>query len=121
MSDLYRELILQHLREPLNTGETPNADAITRERNSSCGDEITVFVKLDKNQKKIEHLTWTGNGCAISQAAMSVLSQKLQGQLIADVKSLEKQDIEQLLGIEEISSGRIKCLLLGLRAVQRSL
>lgn len=118
--DLYHQVILEELKHPQNKQVLENADVVIHETNSSCGDDITVFLNFD-DSKKIKEVGWTGNGCAISQAAMSLLSEKIIGMNADDVLKLTQSDLEALLGLEQpIAYGRTKCLLLGLQAVQRA-
>ena len=98
------------------------ADATVTDTNASCGDDITVTISFDETKKIITHIGWTGNGCAISQAGMSLLSEKVIGMSREAVSELDQRAMERLLGIEQpIAYGRVKCLLLGLKAVQRAI
>lgn len=119
MSDLYQETILDELRNPQNFGELADADLIIQETNASCGDEIKLFLKIDKNTKKINSVAWTGSGCAISQAAMSLLSSHLTGKALNEAAETTQPEMEEMLGISEISVGRVKCLMLGVRALSK--
>ncbi len=121
MSDLYQEIILEELRNPQNYGEMEDSDFVVSETNASCGDKLTIYIKLDDNKEKITHIKWLGQGCAISQATMSFISSELLGKTTAQIQETSKKDLESLLGIEEISLGRVKCLMLGLKGVQKSL
>ncbi len=121
MSDLYQEIIIEEFRHPQNQGVIEDATTQWHERNSSCGDEVTVYVQLSSDQQTIADLKWTGDGCSISISAMSFLSQVVQGKSVAEVRNLTKKDVENLLGIEEVVYGREKCLLLGLHAIQKAL
>ncbi len=120
--DLYQEAILDELRHPQNKGELPDADVTIHETNASCGDDVTVLIKFDSTGEKIANLKWHGQGCAISQAAMSFLSEKIKGMSLNEIKAIQQADVESLLGLEEpIAYGRMKCLLLGLHAVHKAL
>ena len=119
MSDLYQETILEELRNPQNYGELENADFVIEETNASCGDEIKLYLKIDKNTKKINSVSWTGKGCAISQASTSFLTQHILGKSLQDLAEISQKDIEDLLGITEISVGRVKCLMLGAQALKK--
>ena len=120
--DLYKAVILEELESPQNKEVMADADCIKHTTNASCGDDVTVYIKLSADKTRIEKCTWAGSGCAISQAATSLLSQAIQGKLLTEVQSLTQQDMEQLLGLDHsIAPGRIKCLLLGLKAIQDSL
>lgn len=119
MSDLYQQVLLEELQHPQNKYEMVDADVTFHANNASCGDDMTVFLKIDGNV--ISKITWIGSGCAISQATMSMISEELKGKTITDVSKIDQKYLEQLLGIEEISVGRIKCLMLGLSAVNGAL
>lgn len=120
--DLYQEAILDELRHPQNKGELPDADVTIHETNASCGDDLTIFVKFDEAREKIADLKWHGQGCAISQAAMSFLSEKIKGMSVTEIMAIQQADIEAMLGLQEpIAYGRIKCLLLGLNTVQKAI
>lgn len=116
--DLYAENILEHYKEPKNRGRGQGASSTGKEDNPSCGDWIAVYLWIE--DEKIEKIEWEGDGCAISQAAMSMLSEELAGKTIDDVLALKKQDIYEMLGIE-ISTRRAKCALLCLLTVQNVL
>src|SRR5258708_5732382 len=118
MSDLYQEVIIEEFRHPQNYGQLPDADYILRERNSSCGDEVTMYLKVTADGQ-IKDVKWEGTGCAISMAAMSALSGQLKHKKIQDVTKLKQQDIESLLGLNGISVGRVKCLMLGAAALTK--
>ena len=76
--EIYKLNILEHYKNPRNFGKLDNADITHKEINTTCGDEIQIFVKLDKN-KKIKEARFFGRGCAISQAAASMLTEKVKG------------------------------------------
>ena len=120
MSDLYQEIILETIKNPSNQGTLEDVEPI-HERNASCGDEVTVFLKVGA-YGKIEDVKWQGEGCAISMASMSLLSDKIidEGLSIADVEQLSQEDLVEMLGLEQISPGRIKCLHLGKKAVSHA-
>jgi nitrogen fixation protein NifU and related proteins len=120
MNDLYREVILQEAAEPQNVGSLPNATHEHSETNASCGDEVTVQLEVD-DSAILKNMAWQGNGCAISQASMSLLSEVVIGKSVDDVKNLTDKALLELLGLKEINPGREKCMMLGLKAVQRAL
>jgi len=122
MNDLYQEVLIEEARHPQNFGQLADADTVLKERNASCGDDITIYLKLAADKDSIIDLSWEGHGCIISQAAMSVLSAKIKADQLSlnDIAKLPTAEIEKLLGIEEISPGRLKCLLLGKQALVSS-
>ena len=114
---IYKENILDHYKHPHNKGEIKHNSSF-REINPTCGDEITVF--LDVKDNKIQNVSFTGFGCAISQAGISMLTDKIIGMNTKDVKKLTSEDVYKLLGIP-ISVSRIKCALLSLKTVQNAI
>lgn len=118
---LYHEILLDEAKNPNNFGDLVDADVTTTHYNASCGDVITVSILLSADKKKITDIKWKGHGCIISQAAMSVLSEKIKGYSIANLQTLTQKEVLSELGLSEISVGRVKCLLLGLTAVKKAL
>ncbi|GIK84295.1 MAG: iron-sulfur cluster assembly scaffold protein [Patescibacteria group bacterium] len=121
MYDMYHEDLLDEAKNPNNYGDLVGADVTTTQFNASCGDVITVAIKLSADKTKIEEVKWKGHGCIISQAAMSVLSEKIKGYDTSKLQELTKEQILEELGLPQISMGRVKCLLLGLSAVKKIL
>lgn len=119
MSDLYREIILHEAAHPQKKGLLANPTHQQDETNASCGDKVTVQLIL-KNDR-IDQIAWQGAGCAISQASMSLVAAFVEGKTTEEVEKISKNDLLDLLGLEEITPGREKCMLLGLRAVQVAL
>lgn len=134
--NLYRELILDHYKHPRNVGALDRANASASESNASCGDEITIQLQVTRhkladsyvggqarNNKQvliIQQVRWQGTGCAISTAAASLLSEKIQGMSVADTQKLTDRDVTTLLG-GEISFARMKCAMLPLEALHAAL
>jgi nitrogen fixation NifU-like protein len=116
--DIYAQNIMDHYRHPHNCGVLSPADASQHELNDSCGDDISVSLRLDG--KKIKEIKFTGHGCAISQAGISMLSDELIGQSVTAVLAYKFADLEKLFGIK-ISERRYKCAMIGLQAIQHAL
>ncbi len=115
MADLYREQILDHSRHPRNFGEIEDADFTYEDSNPLCGDKIRIDVKVEDG--KIADIKFSGRGCAISQAAVSILTDMVKGLELDEVKDLSAQDMIDELGIS-ISPARVKCALLGLKVLK---
>jgi nitrogen fixation NifU-like protein len=115
-SDMYRQQILDHYRNPRNYGELEDATFSHVGENTSCGDEIEVFVSLDESDR-VEAVTFTGDGCAISQAAASLLSEEVRGMTVEELYELDRDDILELLGVE-VTPMRIKCAVLAEKVIQ---
>jgi nitrogen fixation NifU-like protein len=122
MTDLYQEIILEEYKNPQNKGQILDADLILNDQHVSCGDMVKIFVQLDERKEKVADLKWEGKGCAISMAAMSILSAEIlhKKMTLAQIKKMSQADMEHLLGLENIAEGRIGCVTLGLQAFQKS-
>jgi nitrogen fixation NifU-like protein len=118
--DMYQEIILQHYRAPKNFGELPNADATGEESNPNCGDHITIQLKFDASKQMVEEIRFHGDGCAISIASASMLTQKVKGQTVAEVRKIQRDDVLKLVAIP-LSPVRVKCALTGFAAMGRAL
>lgn len=118
MLDLYSEIILDHYKKPHNKKELEKADVEVEEHNPLCGDKIKLFLKFDKDSK-VEEIGWTGEGCAISQASISMLSDELKGKSLKELESLDNDYVYDLIKVP-VSAGRVKCALLSLCAVKKA-
>jgi len=116
--EMYREFILEHYKNPQNYGELKEATHTQEEYNPLCGDKITIQLIVKDN--KISDIKFKGQGCAISMAAASLLTERIKGVDISEVEKLNRDDMMELLKIP-VGPARIKCLLLGLEAVRRAL
>ena len=114
---MYRQQILDHYKNPRNYGEMADPDFSHVGENPSCGDTIKVDVKLADDDETIEEVSFTGDGCAISQAAASLLTKKLPGTSIEELQAMDTDDITEMLGVE-ISPMRIKCAVLARQVAQ---
>ncbi|MCJ7530433.1 MAG: SUF system NifU family Fe-S cluster assembly protein [Anaerolineales bacterium] len=116
MNDLYRELIIDHYKNPQYRGILePNVISFEDE-NPLCGDHIRIDLRLDEDGK-VKEATFDGYGCAISQASADLLIESIQGKSLDDVKALTKEDVLDLLGIE-LGPVRLKCALLPLKVLK---
>ena len=117
--EMYKENILDHYREPHNVGRLSSCSLQHKELNQSCGDTIELFIVFDK-EDRVVHVAFEGQGCAISQAAVSMLTDHIRGMHIDDLRKLTQEDIFRLLGVE-IGMSRLKCALLGLKTLHHGL
>jgi len=123
MDNFYRENILDHYRSPRNFGKMEESDLYYEEENTLCGDRIGMAIKLgtkNNKQRTIEDVKFMGEGCAVSLATASMLTEKVKGLSIGAVKKLKKEDILKLLGIE-LTPTRLKCALLPLEVLHKTL
>ena len=115
IEELYQEVILDHFRNPHNYGEMKNPDIKAHDVNTSCGDEITITAKADNAQ--ITDVKFSGKGCAISQAAASMLTDEVKGKSLEEVVKFNKAEMLSLLNIP-VSGMRLKCALLALKVLK---
>jgi nitrogen fixation NifU-like protein len=117
---LYREYILEHYKHPHNWSppepELARPDLEAQDLNPLCGDELKVQLALDAGGR-IEQVRFSGHGCAISQAAASMVSDEIVGMPVEELLKLERNVILELLGID-ISATRMKCALLSLKVLK---
>lgn len=116
--DLYAENVLDHYRHPRHTGKLSNPTVSHREENLSCGDDLRVELRVENGT--IAEIAWQGTGCAISQAAMSLLSEELVGKNLEEVGNMRPESVRKLLGVP-IGTRREKCAFLGLHTLKNVL
>ncbi len=118
IEDLYREELMDHYQNPRNFGKMVGADASYHDYNPVCGDEVDMQAKMENGT--VKEAMFTGKGCAISQAAASMLTEEIIGKSIKAVIAMTKDD---MLKIVRINPGpvRIKCAMLALRALQKGI
>lgn len=115
MSTMYQEIILDYYRHPRNHGALKNPQIVSHDVNTSCGDEITIHVAVKDGV--ISDIRFSGKGCAISQAAASMLTEDVIGKPVSYVAKLNKESMLKLIPIE-ISPMRLKCALLGFKVLK---
>ncbi|NIU88758.1 MAG: Fe-S cluster protein [Nitrosopumilaceae archaeon] len=112
------EFILDHYKNPRNFGTIDNADFSYEEGIPSCGDVIRLDLKVRDN--KLDNIKFSGTGCAISQASVSILTENVTGKKVDEVLSLTDHDMLEALG-GQVSPIRFKCALLGLTVLKKAL
>jgi nitrogen fixation protein NifU and related proteins len=120
MEQMYREVILDHYKSPRGHGLIEDADAQAEGQNPLCGDEVTISVKFAADGETIESIGFEGRGCAISQAATSMLTELVQGRTASEVAALPKEDLLEEIGIP-LTPIRLKCAILGLGVLKVAL
>jgi nitrogen fixation NifU-like protein len=117
---MYREVILDHYKNPRGHGELEDADAHADGQNLLCGDEVSIYVAFGEDGETIDEVKFSGRGCAISQAATSMLTEMVQGKTATAVGTMDKQELLDEIGIE-LSAVRLKCAMLGLTTLKLAL
>jgi nitrogen fixation protein NifU and related proteins len=120
MEELYREVILDHYKNPRGHGELDPADATAEGQNPLCGDEVSISVAFGDDGETIEDVRFRGRGCAISQASTSMLMEMVQGRTAGDVAAMEQDELLEEVGIP-LTPIRLKCALLGLGVLKVAL
>ena len=120
LEQMYREVILDHYKSPRGHGLIEGADAQAEGQNPLCGDEVTISVKFAEDGETIAGIGFEGRGCAISQAATSMLTELVQGRTATDVAALPKEELLEEIGIP-LTPIRLKCAILGLGVLKVAL
>jgi nitrogen fixation protein NifU and related proteins len=121
MSDqLYREVIIDHYKNPRGHGVIEDADAQADGLNPLCGDEISIYVAFGDDGETIDDVKFSGRGCAISQAATSMLVDMARGRKAKELAAMPKDELLEEIGIP-LTPIRLKCALLGLGVLKVAL
>ena len=119
MDDLYREIIIDHYKNPRHKGRLDKSDFSFEDENPLCGDHLQIELRVDENQNVMD-AKFDGNGCAISISTADLLIDSIIGKSVEELKELKKQDILDLLGIKLIPV-RLKCALLSLKVLKAAI
>ena len=117
---MYREVILDHYKNPRGHGLLADADAQAEGQNPLCGDEVTIYVAFGGDGDTIDEVKFSGRGCAISQAATSMLTEMVKGRSATEVAALPRDELLEEIGIP-LTPVRLKCALLGLSTLKLAL
>ena len=118
--DMYREVILDHYKNPRGHGVIEDADASAEGMNPLCGDEVSIYVAFEEDGETIHDVKFSGRGCAISQAATSMLVEMVQGRTADEIATLPKDELLEEIGIP-LTPIRLKCAMLGLTTLKLAL
>jgi nitrogen fixation protein NifU and related proteins len=116
--DIYQEEILDHYRSPHNYGSIENPDASFEDSNPLCGDVVAVDIRYDGD--RVSDVRFRGNGCAISQAAASMLTDMVIGHSKSEALAITRDALLEELGVP-LSPARVKCALLGYKVMMAAL
>jgi nitrogen fixation protein NifU and related proteins len=120
VDDLYREVILDHYKNPRGHGVIEGADAEAEGMNPLCGDEVSIYVQFAEDGDTIGEVKFSGRGCAISQASTSMLMEMVKGRRATEIAKLPKEELLEEVGIP-LTPIRLKCALLGLGVLKVAL
>ncbi len=119
MDELYDDHILDHFESPYHKGHLANPTCCHSDRNPICGDQVTVELLIDE-QNRVKDAYFDGKGCAISQAAASILCQSIEGKSLDELKDFQAKDMLELLKVR-LTASRQKCGLLGFKVLKTML
>jgi nitrogen fixation protein NifU and related proteins len=117
---MYREVILDHYKNPRGHGVIEDPDAEAEGQNPLCGDEVSIFVAFGADGETVEDVKFRGRGCAISQAATSMLTEMVRGRKATELASMHRDELLDEVGIP-LTPVRLKCALLGLGVLKVAL
>jgi len=120
LESLYREVILDHYKNPRGHGVIEDADAEAEGQNPLCGDEVSIYVAFGEDGETIDDVKFSGRGCAISQAATSMLMEMTKGRTAQQVAELDKDELLAEIGVP-LTPVRLKCAMLGLTTLKVAL
>ena len=117
---MYREVILDHYKNPRGHGVIDPADASAEGQNPLCGDEVSIYVAFGDDGETIDDVRFSGRGCAISQAATSMLMEMTKGRTAQQVAKMDKDELLAEIGVP-LTPVRLKCAVLGLTTLKIAL
>jgi nitrogen fixation protein NifU and related proteins len=117
---MYREVILDHYKNPHGHGTIEDPDAEADGQNPLCGDEVSIYVSFADDGETIEEVKFSGRGCAISQAATSMLMDMATGRTATEVATMDKDELLEEIAIP-LTPVRLKCAMLGLTTLKVAL
>jgi nitrogen fixation NifU-like protein len=116
MDDLFRDHILDHYRHPRCHGTIDKPDARVEDANPLCGDKLRMDFRFQDG--RVAEVRFSGTGCSISQASASLVCEAIEGKTLDEVKALTRQDVLDLLGVDDLGPVRSKCAMLALKTVK---
>jgi len=114
------EFLLDHYQNPRNQGPLDPVDVIMPGGNPGCGDIVTIYLQVNDAGDQIEHVTFEGTGCTISQAAASILTEMVEGRPLAEIDDMDFNDMIDQLGREVVST-RPRCATLALGTLKAAI
>jgi nitrogen fixation protein NifU and related proteins len=118
MDDIYREYILDHYRDPRNHGHLEHPSIAAADTNPLCGDRIEI--DLNVTDGRVSEVRFSGRGCAISQASASMLTERIEGATLEELRAIKPRDVLEMIGVP-IGPARQRCALLSLRVLHQGI
>lgn len=115
---LYQDILIDHYRSPRNRGALEHPDFTSGEDNPSCGDSVSMYGRVKDGI--LTEVSFEGKGCVISQAAASMLTEKVKGKSLTEIMTLDAAFMRNLVGIE-LGPTRVRCALLALEALHKGI
>ncbi|HEV2105582.1 MAG TPA: SUF system NifU family Fe-S cluster assembly protein [Candidatus Eisenbacteria bacterium] len=116
MDDLFREHILDHYRRPRCHGTLDPADVTAEDANPLCGDRLRMDFRI--RDGRIAEVRFSGSGCSISQAAASMLCERIEGATLEEARAIGRDDVLDMLGLHDLGPVRSKCAMLALKTLK---
>ena len=116
MDDMYREVIIEHYKNPAFKGKLDPHDVSFEDENPLCGDQLRIDLRVNE-ENVVTEAAFSGHGCAISLASADILLESIIGKSLDQIQKLTKEDLLDLLGIE-LGPVRLKCALLSLKVLK---
>ena len=107
LKELYQEIILDHGKNPRNLRKTENFNKDAKGHNPLCGDKVHIYLKLNEN-KKVEDISFEGEGCAISMASASIMTDLVKGKDEKDIKEIVSDFLKMIKEKDEIKTNLLK-------------
>jgi nitrogen fixation protein NifU and related proteins len=117
-SEIYREYLLEHYKNPKNKGTIVDADITAHENNPLCGDSITIYAESSGGMMK--KMKFEGSGCVISMASASILSENVEDKRFEDIKNMGHEQMLEMLGLK-LTPTRVKCAMLALNTLKKGI
>jgi len=114
------EILLEHYQSPHHRGPIADADVMMPGGNPGCGDVVTIFLKVDRSVDKVEKITFVGEGCTISQAAASILTDMVQDTPLVEIEDMDYHVMMDTLG-QEVAQSRPRCSTLALGTLKAAI
>ncbi len=119
MSYFFFDSVMDHYKNPRNRGRPQQFDSEFGDSNPTCGDSVKIYLKIKDN--KIEKANFEGNGCMLSMASASLLTEMVEGMSLEESLKLTERDIMNELGIQELGPNRIKCVALPVKVLKMAI